>query len=97
MAVNRRRSVRRAIGYRARIVASDGSWTRDCRVLDVSQSGAKLAIDQPAELPSDFILALSERGAAMRRCHVVWTAEREIGVKFERPAAEASSASSSRR
>jgi PilZ domain-containing protein len=96
METNRRRSVRRAIGYSARIVASDGSWTRDCRVLDVSQSGAKLAIDQPAELPSDFILALSERGAAMRRCHVVWTAEREIGVKFERPA-EANSASSSRR
>jgi PilZ domain-containing protein len=97
MSANRRKSVRRAIGYKAKVVASDGSWTRDCRVLDVSQSGAKLAIDQPAELPSDFILALSERGAAMRRCHVVWTAEREIGVKFERPAAEVSSASSSRR
>jgi hypothetical protein len=28
---------------------------------------------------------LSERGAAKRRYHVVWTATDQIGVKFERP------------
>jgi hypothetical protein len=87
MAANRRGSIRRAIGYGAKIVATDGSWDRDCRVLDVSDSGAKLAVDQPRALPRDFFLALSTHGKAARRCHVVWTADREIGVKFERQAA----------
>lgn len=87
MEANRRRSVRRAIGYSAKIVASDGSWQRDCRVLDVSQTGAKLAIDRAAELPQDFILALSAQGNATRFCQVVWVEDSQIGVRFERPAA----------
>jgi len=83
MSTNRRKSVRRAIGYRAKIIASDGSWERDCRVLDVSQTGAKLAVE-PAELPRNFTLALSMLGNATRRCRVVWTANREVGVRFEK-------------
>ncbi|TMJ00469.1 MAG: PilZ domain-containing protein [Alphaproteobacteria bacterium] len=90
MASNRRKSIRRTIAYRARIFASDGSWDMDCRVLDVSHSGAKLAVEQPAKLPQAFILALSMQGNATRRCRLVWTTEREIGVRFERsPAAHA--------
>ena len=87
MAANRRKAARRAIGYNAKIVASDGSWDRDCRVLDVSQTGAKLAVAQASDIPQDFILALSQRGAASRRCRVVWAGEAEIGVTFERQAA----------
>ena len=84
MEANRRKAARRTIGYRARIVASDGAWERDCRVIDVSQTGAKLAIDEGAALPKEFVLALSTQGAATRSCHVVWTTDREIGVKFKR-------------
>jgi hypothetical protein len=87
MEANRRRAARRAIAHNAKIVASDGSWDRDCRVLDISQTGAKLAVAQASELPQDFILALSQRGTASRRCRVVWAGEAEIGVTFERPAA----------
>ena len=87
MSSNRRKSVRRVLGYGAKIVASDGSWSRDCRVVDVSDGGARLAIDEPASLPRNFVLALSERGAA-RRCRVAWTAEDEIGVTFERRVAK---------
>jgi len=86
MSSNRRKSARRAIGYGAKIVAPDGSWTRDCKVVDVSDSGAKLAIEEGAELPNDFILALSMHGNATRQCHVMWTNESEIGVVFERRA-----------
>jgi len=86
MEANRRKSIRRAIGYRAKIVASDGSWDRDCRVLDVSQTGAKLALDQATELPQHFILALSIQGNATRRCRLMWTADCQIGVRFEKQA-----------
>ena len=86
MSANRRKAVRRAIGYSARIIASDGSWDRACRVLDVSQTGAKLAVEQATQLPKDFILALSQQGTASRRCRVVWAGGSEIGVAFERQA-----------
>jgi hypothetical protein len=86
MEANRRRSLRRAIGYRAKIVATDGSWDRDCRVLDVVQTGAKLALDQAAELPQHFILALSIQGNATRRCRLMWAADLQIGVRFEKQA-----------
>jgi hypothetical protein len=89
MSSNRRRSVRRAIGYGATIVAPDGAWTRKCRVVDISQSGAKLALEDLSELPRDFILMLSERGGPKRRCRVVWTESDQIGVKFDLPEREA--------
>ena len=86
MTANRRKFTRRSIGYSAKIVASDGSWGRDCKVIDVSDSGARLAIEAGAELPKDFILALSMDGKATRQCHVMWTTDSEIGVVFERRA-----------
>ena len=86
MEANRRKAARRAIGYNAKIVASDGSWGRDCRVLDVSQTGAKLAVAQASDLPKDFVLALSMDGKATRQCHVMWATDSEIGVVFERRA-----------
>jgi hypothetical protein len=85
MSTNRRKSVRRPIGYGATIVAPDASWTRKCRVIDISASGAKLALEEPGELPKDFVLVLSERGGPKRRCHVVWDTGDQLGVEFERP------------
>ena len=83
MKANSRKFVRRSLGYRAKIVAPDGSWGRNCRVVDVSDGGARLVTEQPIELPDEFILALSVRGAATRRCHVVWKQDCEIGVEFK--------------
>jgi hypothetical protein len=85
MAANRRKSVRRGIGYVASIVAPDAAWTRKCRVIDISSTGAKVALEEPGELPKDFILMLSERGGPQRRCHVVWKTGEQLGVEFERP------------
>jgi hypothetical protein len=88
MEANRRKFARRAIGYGAKIVALDGAWDRDCRVIDVSDTGAKIAVEPAADLPADFMLALSAQGKASRRCHVMWVNEGEIGVVFERRAQE---------
>lgn len=88
MEANRRKSIRRTIGYCAKILASDGAWERDCRVIDVSQTGAKLAIEGSAKLPQNFVLALSAQGLATRRCRVVWATDQQIGVRFQREAAK---------
>ena len=86
MGPNRRRSLRRTIVYRAKILACDGSWDRDCHVLDVSQTGAKLGVAQAVKLPQEFILALSMQGSATRVCRVVWATASEIGVRFQKQA-----------
>jgi hypothetical protein len=73
-------------GYTARIVAIDGTWHRDCRVGDVSDTGAKLTIHGPVagiDL-QEFFLMLSASGNAHRRCERIWLNGDEIGVRFHK-------------
>jgi hypothetical protein len=79
---NRRKFARRTLNYPAKIIANDGSWGRNCRLVDVSDGGARLVTEQPIELPEDFTLALS--GKIARRCHLKWIDDCEIGVTFVR-------------
>jgi hypothetical protein len=71
-------------GYTARIVAIDGTWQRDCRIGDVSDTGAKLTVrGSLAGLKVDeFFLMLTLTGTAHRRCERVWLNADEIGVRF---------------
>ena len=71
-------------GYTARIVAIDGTWQRDCKIGDVSDTGAKLKI-QGSLVGIDmqeFFLVLTASGAAHRRCERIWLSGDEIGVRF---------------
>ena len=79
---NRRKFPRRPVTYPAKIIANDGSWGRNCRLLDVSDGGARLVIAEPLELPENFTLALSRKTA--RRCKLKWMDDCEIGVIFVR-------------
>ena len=71
-------------GYTARIVAVDGSWERDCRIGDVSDTGAKLTIRGSVDDIDmrDFFLLLSPTGPAHRRCQRIWLNGEEAGVRF---------------
>ena len=82
MSSNRRKFARRALTYPAKIIANDGSWGRNCRLLDVSDGGARLVTEKPLELPENFTLALS--GKTARRCRLKWMDDCEIGVIFVR-------------
>jgi PilZ domain len=81
---DRRRASRQPFSppYNARIVSVDGTRFFPCRVSDVSQSGAKLAIIEGAKIPDTFFLALSSRGSAHRNCEVVWRTAKAVGVRF---------------
>jgi len=82
MARERRKSKRRTIGYGASVVSFDGVLKRDCVIADISASGARLRIETPKELPEEFVLLLSARGEAKRRCKITWRRAQEIGVRF---------------
>src|SRR5258708_14738246 len=61
-----------------------GTWRRDCMMLDVSQTGARLLIEGSlAGLDlKEFFLLLSSTGLAYRRCELVRVPGDQIGVAF---------------
>ena len=67
------------------IVAIDGTWRSSCKLLDISEGGAKLSIDHVGKLPSkEFFLLFSTTGAVYRRCQLSWVNGEQIGVTFLR-------------
>jgi len=76
--------VRFGRGYTAKIMAIDGTWQRECRIGDVSDTGAKLSVRGSVEDidTHEFFLVLTPTGNAHRRCERVWLNGDEIGVRF---------------
>jgi PilZ domain-containing protein len=80
---NRRKFPRKAFNFDARIVDSDGSWEHECHIVDVSATGARLTLKEPVKVPTEFLLALTKQGKAVRKCHLVWNNGNEIGISFD--------------
>ena len=65
----------------------DGTWRRNCMMIDVSQTGARLSVEGSLEGLDlkEFFLPLSSTGLAYRRCRMVRLAGDQIGVAFLKP------------
>ena len=63
-------------------LAFDGGGGIDCMVRNISESGARLDVVSPMGLPRSFTL-LIEADHFRRRCHSVWSSDRQIGVAFD--------------
>ena len=87
MAKDKRKSMRRPLRYSA-WVALEGDLLHGCVMSDISDSGARLDVDDSQTIPDDFTLLLTSNGSAQRKCHVVWRKPRQLGVSFERRAAD---------
>ena len=61
-------------------------------VSDVSDTGARIDVQDSKAIPDHFVLMLSSNGAARRFCRVMWRKPTQVGVKFERSLAEAAEA-----
>jgi hypothetical protein len=51
----------------------------------MSEGGARLEIEGARAVPGEVDLLLAEH-AEGRPCRVIWRSEREIGLRFDRPA-----------
>jgi hypothetical protein len=62
----------------------DGTWRRSCVMFDVSQTGARLHVEDSIEGLDlkEFFLLLSSTGLAYRRCKLVRVAGDQIGFEF---------------
>jgi hypothetical protein len=73
-------------GIDVSMLAIDGTWRRNCVLMDISATGARLLVDgslQGLNL-KEFFLLLSSTGLAYRRCALVRVNSSEIGVRFLR-------------
>ena len=72
------------LGLPAAIMGIDGTWSRQCLVEDISETGAQISFEGSIEgLPlKEFFLVLAKRGGAYRRCEMVWLNGETIGVRF---------------
>jgi hypothetical protein len=87
MATSQRRKTPRVVFEKAIdvfIMGIDGTWRRDCSMEDVSQTGARLRVQDSIEglKIKEFFLLLSSTGLAYRRCELAWINGDEIGAKF---------------
>jgi hypothetical protein len=62
-----------------RIAVDSKSPTIECRVLDLSASGACLEVSGQATIPKRFDLF---SGGMKKKCNVVWRNGRRFGVSF---------------
>ena len=71
-------------GYNAKIMAIDGTWQRDCKIGDVSDTGAKLKVHGSVVGLDmrEFFLVLTATGNAHRRCERIWLNGDDLGVRF---------------
>ena len=82
-AAERRGAARAAINRRAQYIPVAGALPRDCLVVDLSDTGARLYVETP--LPDVFVLVVSGDDARLEReCRVVWRLGGECGVVFTR-------------
>ena len=63
----------------AKIIVDPRAPLIDCRVVDYSPGGACLEVSGQPRLPNRFELLF---GGTRKRCRVVWTAGRRLGVAF---------------
>jgi len=80
-----RKKTRRAFHYNAAIVTEAAQQPLLCSIADISESGARVVLESECELPQRFVLLLTRKGDARRRCRLVWRDGLTVGVAFPEP------------
>jgi hypothetical protein len=77
-----RQDNRNKVERAAWINVGSGLPLRNCTLVDISVSGAKLALEEIDNIPDIFSLWLSRHGHPQYSCRVVWSRQNTIGVRF---------------
>ena len=85
MSTKLKREVRRRRHSIAAWITVEGSFVnRECKLIDVSETGAKLVLDWVTDIPTRFLLKRIPNSADNTVCDVMWRRGRMIGIKFVR-------------
>jgi hypothetical protein len=80
--LGRRKEPRTTANRAGWIALKMGSPLQVCYVWNGSDHGAKLTVDNAADLPDTFYLYLSTHLYSRRHCQVVWRSGNQVGVEF---------------
>ena len=90
--INEKRQARRqSLRYTAWLAVT-AEQRIGCVVSDISETGARIDVQDTKVIPDHFVLMLSSSGAARRFCRVGWSKPTQLGVIFERSLADAAKA-----
>ena len=64
------------------LTVDDGTTKRECFVLDVSPTGARIMTDAAIDVSDRFKLALVPAHPKRQPCEVVWRRGNTFGIKF---------------
>ena len=78
----KRKENRQDVKVAAIIIDAANKILGQCTIVNISDSGAKLAPLMATETPCRFDLVLTRGGTVRRHCEIVWRSETEIGVIF---------------
>ena len=79
---NLRQHARRAVFIKAQLLR-EGKPSLPCTLVDISDTGARLVIEETSALPNRFTIVMGEQGVPRRQCRLIWRGDNEIGVTFE--------------
>ena len=79
---DKRRSARRTITHTV-FMATGVSAPLKCQMIDISETGARLRINDPRAAPQEFLIVLNH--GLRRWCQVRWRSDSEIGIQFVEP------------
>ncbi|MDB5656410.1 MAG: pilus assembly protein PilZ [Tardiphaga sp.] len=83
MSVTKKRDVRRSVQQAGWITLEGGFAARQCTVLDLSATGAKIVVEDPSSVTTAKVrLAFSRDARTGRNCEVVWRRGKTLGVRF---------------
>ena len=78
-----KRAARKLLSQHAWITLDGGFAARHCLVQDISDSGAKITMDEDAsQLPGVIRMAFARDARTGRSCQVIWRRGKSAGVKF---------------
>jgi hypothetical protein len=78
----KRKDHRQSLRYPAKIDLGDGTPPVPCELADVSVSGARVVVEDPARVPDQFVLLLAPEHGTIRRCKVIWREDNRLGLQF---------------
>jgi hypothetical protein len=84
MALVKKRDDRKSLEQPAWITMDGGFAARRCVVHDISESGARISLDEAAMLRARLRLAFARDARTGHVCHVVWRRGTTVGLKFVR-------------
>lgn len=79
---DKRKFRRRPIRYTAWVTLGPDEL-HGCVLSDVSDSGARLEVEDSRKVPDRFVLLLSSKDTTRRNCRVIWREPTQLGVEYE--------------